>query len=116
MPKTVEKFTNERNELLQNMLNIIEISKDNNMLSLKKLEKDLDKQRQIIELESEIKKYFICSKWNYFTNKNADIKRNYISLIRSICKDMNITMRSSTLKTKIGDKVKCETFYVFDLN
>ena len=34
MPKTIQNYTNERNEILQKMFNILGISKENNMISL----------------------------------------------------------------------------------
>jgi hypothetical protein len=43
MPKTIENYTNERNELLQKMFNILEVSKEHNTISLKKLDEDTDR-------------------------------------------------------------------------
>ncbi len=115
MPKSVEKYTNERKELLQKLFSILEVSENSNMISLKKIEEDVEKQKQIIDLETDIKKYFVCSRWNYFTNKHRELKRNYLSLIRSICKEMEFNMSSSTLIRKdINGKPKSETYYIFD--
>ena len=97
MPKSIDKFTNERNDILQKILNIQEITEKNKMFSLKELDENNDKQNNIITLEANIKKYFLCSRWTYFSNKNREFKHNYLSLIKAIMKDMNVKMASSTL-------------------
>jgi hypothetical protein len=115
MPKSIKKYENERKEILQKIFNILEITDDNKMVSLKKLDGDENKQNSIIELEPDIKKYFLCSRWTYFCNKNRDIKRGYLSLIKAIMKNLNVKMTSSTLIKKIDDtKTKCETYYIFE--
>jgi hypothetical protein len=115
MPKSIDKFTNERKEILQKIFNILEISDNNKTLSLKKLDEDENKQKSIIELENDIKKYFVCSRWTYFSNKKREFKRNYLSLIKAIMKDLDVKMISSTLIIKTDDnKTKCETYYIFD--
>lgn len=116
MPKTIDKYTIERNDILQKLLNILEISDTNKTFSLKNLDENDTKQKLIIELESDIKKYFLCSRWTYFSNKNREFKCSYLSLIKAIMKDLNIQMTSSTLIKKTNDnKTKCETFYIFDI-
>ena len=116
MPKNINNYTNERNIVLQKMYNIIEINDNNKMFSLKELVENIDKQNKIIELEIEIKKYFLCSRWTYFSNKKREFKRNYLSLIKAIIKDMNIKMITSTLVKKNNNNTsKCETFYIFDI-
>ena len=115
MPKTIEKFTNERKEIVNKIFNILEITPTNKMISSKKLEKDFEKQNKIIELETDVQKYFICSKWNYFINKKRIFKHKYISLIKSVMKEMNIKMFTSRISCKQEDnKFKYETLYIFD--
>ena len=116
MPKKINKYTIERNDILHKLFNILEISDTNKTFSLKKLDEDETKQKLIIDLESDIKKYFLYSRWTYFSNKNREFKRSYLSLIKAIMKDLNIKMITSTLIKKTGDnKTKCETFYIFDM-
>jgi hypothetical protein len=114
MPKIIQNYTNERNELLQKMFNILEISKEHNMISLKKLDDDNDIQQKILDLIPDIKKYFICSKWNIFINKNREFKRTYLSLIKAVMKDMQIEITTGNMTKKTADNTnKCETFYYF---
>jgi hypothetical protein len=116
MPKTIDKYTIERNNVLQKLFNILEISDTNKTFFLKNLDENENKQNLIFELESDIKKYFLCSRWTYFSNKNRKFKRSYLSLIKAIMKDLNIKMIPSTVVNKNNDnKTKRETFYIFDI-
>ena len=116
MPKTIDKYTIERNNILQKILEILEISENNNLFSLKKLDENETKIKQIMDIEPDIKKYFLCSRWNYYSNKKREFKRNYLSLIKAVMKDLNVKMISSTLIRKIdNNKTKSETYYIFYL-
>ena len=115
MPKTIDQFTNERKEVVQKIFNILEITPTNKIILSKKLDEDIEKQNKIINLETEIQKYFICSKWNYFNNKKRDFKRKYLSLIKSVMKEMNINFYSSLVSKKsVDNKFKRETIYIFE--
>lgn len=115
MSKSKEEYMNERNEVLKKILNILEITEINKMLSLKSLDENIEKQNQILELESDIRNFFVCSRWTYFSNKNRKFKRNYLSLIKAIMKVMKVKMNSSTLITKIDETTnKYGTYYIFD--
>ena len=116
MPKTIDKYIVERQELLQKIFNILEITENNKMFSLKKLDENEDKQKSILDLENDIKKYFLCSKWTYFNNKNREIKRSYLSLIKAIMKDMNIIIKPiTTIKKSDDNKTIRETNYILEL-
>jgi hypothetical protein len=116
MPKNVDKYTNERQIILEKIFDILEINKVNNKISLKELDENIEKQNKITELENDIKKYFIITGWGYFSNKKRESKRKFLSLIKSIVKDMNVKMITSTLVKKLDDNItKCETFYIIEL-
>ena len=116
MPKTIDKFENERKEVLQKVFNILEITNSNKIIALKKIDEDLVMQQKLVELVPDVKKYFICSKWNYFSNKNREFKRTYLSLIKAIMKDMKIKMMSSVSLRKLEDgTVKADTYYIFNI-
>jgi len=74
MPKSIDKFTNEQKEVLQKIFNILEISNTNKILSFKKLDEDENKQKSIIDLENDIKKYFICSDGLISVIKNENLR------------------------------------------
>ena len=112
MPKKVEQYNNERKQLLDKLFNILEINENNNMFSLHKLDNDIEKQNKILELESEIKKYFLCSRWTYFNNRKRISKRSYLLLVKAILRDMDIKIYTSSLIKKLDDNTtKCETIY-----
>lgn len=113
MPKIIDNYTNERNELLQKIYNILDINDYNKMFSLKKLDEDTHIQQFILDLEHDIKKYFLCSRWTFFSNKKRKCKRNYLSLIKAIFKDMNVNMISLTNKIKSDDnKIISEIYFI----
>jgi hypothetical protein len=117
MPKKcIDNLTNERNEVLHKILNILDISDDNNMISIDKIDNDINLQNNIIDLEVDIKKYFKYSRWNYFNNKNRESKRKFFSLIKAILKDMNVKLISSTLVQQLdNNKKKYETYYIIEV-
>ena len=114
MSKTKEEYFNERKDVSNKILNILQINESNKIISLKSLDNNKDVQNQILALESDIKKFFICSRWTFFNCKNRKCKRSYLSLIKAIMKVMDIKITSSTLINKIDDgKTSSETFYNF---
>lgn len=116
MPKTIQNYTNERNELLQKMFNILEISKEHNTISLKKLDEDTDMQQKIIDLIPDIKKYFVCSRWSYFSNQHTDFKRSYLSLIKSVLKSMDINIKSKIITRKLSENIReIDTAYIIEM-
>jgi hypothetical protein len=116
MPKSIDKYTNERTEVLHKIYSILGISENNKMISLKQLDEDENKQKSILDLEADIKKYFVCSRWTYFSNRKREFKRSYLSLIKAIMRDMKVKMASSILIKKTDDnKTKCDTYYIFEL-
>jgi hypothetical protein len=109
MPKKVEKYIEERKEILRKLLEILEISETNKMFSLRELDENEEKQEELYKLVPEIKKYYICSKWSYFMHKDREEKRKYLSLIKSIFKHTGIQIESVFKKNKSD---KRETYYV----
>ena len=91
MPKTIDKYDNERKKVIDKLLNILEIDDNNDKFSLHELDSNENKQNKILELESDIKKYFICSNWTCFKMKNK-INRRWLSFIKYLLKDMHIEM------------------------
>jgi hypothetical protein len=101
MPKQVNKYDNERKNVLNQLFNILGIDENNNSFLTHELDSDLNKQNKIIELESDIKKYFICGHWNYF--KDHTMKRRYLSLIKNIVKHMGLQIMITTNLIKNDD-------------
>jgi hypothetical protein len=103
MPKKVDQFENERKELLNKLFNLLGINENNNTVSLKELDNNIELQTGIIELVPEIKKYFVCSKWTCFRTSIEMIDRYYLSIIKNLIKNMNYNMFSKRTHLKDND-------------
>ena len=98
MPKKIDNFINERQEVLNKILNIVGINENKNTFYLHELDNDKKKQDDINNLIIDIKKYFICSTWTCFCKDN--VKRIYLSIIKYIMKEMNYNMIPSRTNIK----------------
>lgn len=107
MPKQVDKYTKERQDVLDKMFSILGINEQNNTFLLHELDSNIEKQNKILELEPEIKKYFICGTWSCFTDPN--IKRKFLSLIKNTLKHMGYNL----VPTKINIKQEDNTYKTF---
>ena len=87
--KLSEKFQNEREDICNKIISILELKEDNFFL-LCELDEDIEKQNKILELKEEIKKYFACSTISSF-KPNFECKRPYLNIIRSILRKQNYT-------------------------
>jgi hypothetical protein len=116
MPKKVDKYINEQREIANKILNIIGINENNKILSLVKLDENIEMQNSILNLEPEIKKYFLVSKLSFINNIGREYKRRYLAIIKTIMRIMKIKMSSSILTTKFEDTNTHETFYVFNIS
>jgi len=89
MPKKVELYNEQRQNIVNKLFEILEINEFNKSFSLHKMDDNPEKQQQILDLEPEIKKYFICSRWTCIHNKK-DIQRKWLSMTKYVFKDMNL--------------------------
>ena len=96
MPKQVDKYTKERQDVLDKMFSILGINENSNTFLLHELDSNVDKQNKILELEPEIKKYFICGNWSCF--RTPDIKRKPLSIIKCLLREMDYVVLSSSTK------------------
>jgi hypothetical protein len=110
MPKQVDKYVEERKQVLSQMLEILGITEQNNMFSLHKLDGDEEKQAQILALENDIKKYFLCGEWTCFKKKDT-VKRRWLSMIKYVVKDMGYQINGSNIVSKTDDYNMNGTIY-----
>src|SRR5947207_7994234 len=89
-PSKKNKFENERNEIIKKLNNILGITETNYVFCLSDIDDDIIKQNQIISLVEDVKRYFKYSGWPYFSKELKD--RKYLSLTKSIYKDMQYDM------------------------
>ena len=109
MPKKVDKYENERKEVLVKLFNILGINDNNNTFLLHELDENKEKQEAILSLEPEIKKYFFCGKWSCF--KDPDIKRKYLSLAKNVIKELGYLAMSARRNIKINDETNNVVVY-----
>jgi hypothetical protein len=112
MPKKVDSYDKERNEILNKIFNILDINQNNNKFMLDSLESNIEKQNKIFELESDIKKVFICSHWSCFNKKNA--KRRYLSIIKYVLKEMGFNILP--IRKRIGNNERDTQYNVININ
>lgn len=102
MPKQVDKYDNERQNVLNKIFDILGINQTNNKFLLHDLDNDLEKQNKILELKPDIKKYFVCSSWTCFKREDG-IKRKVLSIIKNLVKDMGYIAQTSRKIIKNDD-------------
>jgi hypothetical protein len=95
-----EKFEKEQLEIVARLNSILGLNEKNNKFILEELKGDEEKQKQIIGLEEDVKKYFACRGWAYF---NKDVDTKWLSLMRSIYKSTGYEVNYK-LKQKNGEK------------
>lgn len=95
-PNKCSLYINERKDVLDRLLKILNVTKDCNIFYIDDLKDDLDRQKQILDLEEDVKHYFRCGAWGYFTKPN--ISQPYLSFAKSILKDMNISFSAVYFK------------------
>lgn len=103
-PTKHKLFFNEQQALLKSLLDILGISGTNNIFYFEDIINDNQKTKQIMDLESDVKKYFTCGKWSYYTKI---VTEPIISFIKSILKATNTKTNSVSirnLKTGLVDK------------
>jgi hypothetical protein len=100
MPKVIKQEDNAKREAILNAILEILGKKEGDTdvtFFLSKMDTDDEAQSNIYELEQEIKKYYICSKWTCFA-KDKIIKRKWLSMIKYVCKENGKELISGTLK------------------
>jgi hypothetical protein len=110
MPKRVIDYARERQEVLTKIFIILGINENNNTFMLHELDANIDKQKQILALEPDIKKYFICGLWSCF--KKIDMKRRPLSFVKNVSKDCGYIAQTSRKYVKNDDNTTtCLTIY-----
>jgi len=112
--KLSDKYQNEREEICNKIITILELKEDNTFL-LYELDDDIEKQNKILELKEEIQKYFACSTISSF-KPNFECKRPYLNIIRSILRKQNYNFIGNDYTIKINNIPKKTIKYVIFRN
>jgi hypothetical protein len=108
--KKSELYNEERQLILNKILEILNINENNKTFFLYELDSNQEKQNKILELEENIRKCFVCGSWACFANDN--IKRKVLSLIKNVMREMKYIMISKRKLIKSGDIKHQETYYI----
>jgi len=109
MPKTVIQFQKEREDILKEVFRILGVDENNNTFYLNDIDTDIEIQNNINVLVPNIKKYFICGRWNCFNGIN--VKRISLSIIKNILKAMDYTIISKRKQYNKNNIVIKDTIY-----
>ena len=109
MPKKVDNYDNERKSVLDKMFSILGINENNNKFLLHELDTNEEKQKLLLDLEPDIKKYFICSKWSCF--KDPEMKRKALSYFKHVLKEMGLNIMITTNVIKDNNDSKKRKIY-----
>ncbi len=112
--KFSEKYQNEREDICNKIITILELTEDNTFL-LCELDEDIEKQNKLLELKEEIQKYFACSTISSF-KPNFECKRPYLNIIRSILRKQNYTFIGNDYTIKINNIPKKTIKYIIFRN
>ncbi len=82
-------FEKERNEIVDNLINFINNSKDGEYIFLIDLQHNEQLIKYINDNVENIKKWYRCSSWGYFVSENNNQQSCEITLMKSILKDLN---------------------------
>ena len=80
-------YASERKDVLNKMLTILGITDTNKIFYIQEIDADKSKIESILNLESDIKKFFAYSTWSIAVKK---VKKPWFSMVKSILRDSNV--------------------------
>jgi hypothetical protein len=106
----IEKYVNERKEIMDKLFEIIHIQTENGVKFFYADDITEEKQKEIIDMKDNIKRYFIVSGWITYKN-TVKLDKVHMSLVRNLLKHENINY---TLTTKMFNGVKKTKYILLD--
>lgn len=104
-------FNNERKDLLNKLYNILDITNNKKTFFAPDIEDNELTNKLILDLEPDIIKYYNVSTWPAF-KKNKSVDRRVLSIVKSLFKDMNLNLVSSSIRINdVDNKPKYTTIY-----
>ena len=104
-----ELYKKEQEEICDKIIEILDLS-ETNTITLYELDNDKEKQEKIIELISDIRKYFSFNSIKAVGEPHR-IKRPWLSIIKQITK-IKYTITAKDHRIKIGDKIVRTILYI----
>jgi len=103
-------YKEQQYNIIDNLINILNLDEDNG-ITLYDLDNNEDKQKEIMDLIPEIKKYFRIDSIHGIRNTDT-IKRPYLSIIRNITK-IKYNILLTDFRTERDNKKIRTTKYIF---
>ena len=104
-----ELYKKEQEEICDKIIEILDLP-ETNTITLYELDNDNEKQEKIIELITDIRKYFSFNSIKAVGEPNR-IKRPWLSIIKQITK-VKYTITAKDHRIKVGDKVVRTILYI----
>ena len=104
-------YQQEQQNILDRLENILDFTEDRKVVSLYDLDNDDDKQRRILDLLPEVRKYFALSKSNV-VNYPDTYQRPYSSIIRILLRQ-RYEMRVKEVKIRTEETLIRSRVYIF---
>ena len=104
-------FEKERNNILQELINLINF--DNNSILLVQLQDNIILKKYLNDNYNDIKKYYRCSSWGYFVSINYGEKGDEIALLKAIFKDHGYSIFSKDITSEYNNIKKRYTKLFF---
>lgn len=105
------RFAEDRKAITKRLLLILDITNDNKKFESLTLDKNKDIQQEILNLVPEIRKFFTVAKFACLRKDGKKLDKPYLSLTRSLLKDMDIIVFPSNNKYKVDNKFVSSTSY-----
>lgn len=109
------KYINERKAITKKLLELLHIDNSNKMFNSYDLDHNEETQKAILDMIPNIERYFTVAGWSYY-RKNNNQTRPYISVIKSVLKDMKINVVSASKKKRIDEKIVTYSIYTISNN
>jgi hypothetical protein len=97
------KFVKERNEIITKLKELIGLNETKNTVFLYELENNQELKTQMELQVSNIKKYYKCGTWGYFSKDVKKGSGNYINLIRAVFIDDGYDIHSKDKITEFNN-------------
>ena len=99
-------FVVERKAVIDKLSEIIKLEENKNVVVYDDLVENMELKEYLVDNVENIKKYYSCSNWGYFTNHlHGIIEKNEITLMKSIYKDEKYKIISCQ-KTLLRNNIK----------
>jgi hypothetical protein len=107
------KYAKERSEFIEKINKLIGISETTNFVYLYDLENNDNLKNEMVNISNDIKKYYKCGHWGYFSKEKLRGMGNIISLIRCVYKDDDflITTKKKNIERN-NNKINSTVYFI----